>query len=183
MLKVNPTVRYGLMSKSQSDNLGLQGIFKQSDFAGKTALVLSTCFGAGLLPFAPGTFGTLVALPFALGLSRLDVSYRALCMAGLIALAVWSSDLSERLLKKKDPRQVVIDEVAGFLLIPVLLPLSWFTLACGFILFRLFDILKPFPIKRLEQAFKGGVGVVIDDLAAGLYAYIGLMIMIHFLDR
>jgi len=79
-----------------------------------------------------------------------------------------------------DPKEVVIDEVAGFLLTIYLLPLSWLSIALGFIMFRFFDILKPFPIRRLER-IGGGTGIVIDDLVAGVYASLSINILFLFL--
>jgi phosphatidylglycerophosphatase A len=168
------------MSKPQSDKLALLRAFRQSDSGGKAALVLSTWFGAGLLPLGPGTFGTLASFPLAIGLIYLDPFYRLLGLAVLVAGATWSSGRHERLTKTKDPREVVVDEVAGFLVATIFLPPSWLTFGCGFVLFRFFDILKPFPIRRLEKAFRGGAGVVVDDLAAGLYAFLSLKVLLYF---
>jgi len=80
-------------------------------------------------------------------------------------------------LDQSDPREIVIDEVAGFLLTMLFLPCSWLTISLGFIFFRFFDILKPYPIKQLEK-LRGGFGVVLDDLAAGLYANIIVRIIL-----
>jgi phosphatidylglycerophosphatase A len=168
------------MSKSQSDNLFMKEVFGRSDFSGKVALVLSTWFGIGLFPFAPGTLGTLGAIPFVILLTDLGVFYKSLILVIFVAMAVWVSDKTQDLLKDRDPSAVVIDEVAGFFLTMFFLPFSWLNLALGFILFRIFDILKPYPIKRLE-GLKGGFGIVTDDLLAGLYAYAGVLIIFFFL--
>ena len=167
------------MSKSQSDSL-LKGVFGQSGFSGKIALILSTWFGTGLIPVAPGTFGTLGAIPFIILLIDLGVLYKSLILVIFAAIAVWVSGRAEDLLKDHDPSAVVIDEVAGFFLTMFFLPFSWLTLGLGFILFRFFDILKPYPIKRLER-LKRGFGIVMDDLLAGLYAYAGVLIILFFL--
>jgi phosphatidylglycerophosphatase A len=157
------------MSEPQSDTLSLKESFKKADLFGKVALALSSWFGAGLLPKAPGTFGTLGALPLAVVMDRVGVFYSAPFLLILIFTALRTADLSEKLLGRDDPPEVVIDEVAGFLLTIILLPSSWLILFFGFVLFRFFDIVKPFPIRKIEK-IKGGVGVVLDDLLAGLYA-------------
>ena len=159
-----------LMSKSQSDNLVIWKVFRQAGFSGKLGLVLSTWFGAGLLPTAPGTFGTIAAIPLVLGLGLLGKWCSAFVLALLIGVAIWASGIARDLLGQNDPPTVVIDEVAGFLLAMILLPSSWQALVLGFFLFRFFDILKPFPIKRAEQ-LGGALGIVADDLLAGLYAF------------
>ena len=97
-----------------------------------------------------------------------------------VPLAIWSSHLSHKLLKRDDPSEVVIDEVAGILWTFFLLPLSWLTLCVGFILFRIFDIFKPFPIRTLERRLRGGIGIVLDDLLAGIYANLCLRIFLLF---
>jgi phosphatidylglycerophosphatase A len=96
--------------------------------------------------------------------------YEGVALLFLVPLAVWSSSLSERCLGRNDPPEVVVDEVAGFLLTFFLLPLSWLTLCLGFVLFRFFDIAKPFPAGWFEKKLRGGTGIVLDDLMAGVYA-------------
>jgi len=159
------------MSKSQSDSFSLQDIFRRSGLYGKIVLVVSTWFGTGFLPAAPGTFGTLATVPLVLGLNQLGTIYKALGLAIIIAGAIWASGQYQALTGRPDPREVVIDEVAGFSLTMLLLPFSWMTLGLGFAFFRLFDILKPYPMKKLE-GLRGGVGIVIDDLVAAIYAFV-----------
>jgi phosphatidylglycerophosphatase A len=165
------------MSEPRSDTLTFREAFRKADLPMKSALCLSSWFGAGLMPLAPGTFGTLTALPLVLVLNHLGELYEGLALVLLIPLAVWSSSLSERCLGRNDPPEVVVDEVAGFLLTLFLLPLSWLTLCLGFILFRLFDIAKPFPIGWFERKLRGGTGIVLDDLMAGIYANLGLRLL------
>jgi phosphatidylglycerophosphatase A len=160
-----------LMSKSQSDSFSLQDIFRRSGFYGKTVLVVATWFGTGLVPVAPGTFGTLATVPLVSGLNQLGTIYKALGLAIIIAGAIWASGQYQALTGRADPREVVIDEVAGFSLTMLLLPFSWMTLGLGFAFFRLFDILKPYPMKKLE-GLRGGVGIVIDDLVAAIYSFV-----------
>ncbi len=168
-----------LMSKSQSDNLSLRRLYGKSGFFVKTILILSTWFGCGLLRVARGTLGTIAAIPLVLVLNGLHVALRVPVLLVFTALAIWVSGRTEDLLEQDDPSSVVIDEVAGFLLTMSFLPLSWLTLGSGFILFRFFDILKPYPIKRLE-GLKGGLGIVMDDLIAGLYACACVRIILFF---
>jgi len=166
------------MSEPQFDTLTLRESFRKADLFEKLALGLSSWFGAGLMPVAPGTFGTLTALPLVIVMKGIGGFYETLFLIFFILIAIWSSGLSEKLLGRNDPPEVVIDEVAGFLLTMLFLPSSWLTLSLGFILFRFFDILKPFPIRRLERKVKGGIGVVLDDLLAGIYANFCLRLII-----
>jgi len=168
------------MSTPQSDSFSVQDTFRKSDISGKLILVLCTWFGVGLLPVAPGTFGSLAAVPLILVLDDLGMLYSAIAMAIVTGVAIWTSGRCEELLGQKDPQVVVIDEVAGFLFTMILLPTSWRSLGLGFILFRSFDILKPYPIRKVER-LKGGVGIVMDDLFAGLYAYAGARAILPFL--
>jgi len=159
------------MSKPQSDNLILRSSLRQAGFSGKLGLILSTWFGTGLLPKAPGTFGTIATVPVVLGLGLIGNWSSVLVLALVVVVAVWASGISRKLFGQNDPPAIVIDEVAGFMLTMIFLPLSWQVLVLGFFLFRFFDILKPFPIKRVEQ-IGGGLGIVADDLIAGLYAFV-----------
>jgi len=144
-------------------------LFHKASFPDKLALVLSSGFGLGLLPVMPGTFGTLAGLPLAIALARLGPMAGAYVLFFFVLLAVWVSERSARALEKEDPAEVVIDEVAGLLLTLFLLPATGLNLCLGFILFRVFDILKPYPAGRLEK-IGGGAGIVLDDLVAGIYA-------------
>jgi len=165
------------MSEPQSDTLTLRDAFRKADFSGKLALAIASWFGAGLMPGAPGTFGTLMAVPLVLALNHLGELYEGLALLLLVPTAIWASSLCERGLGRNDPPEVVVDEVAGFLLTLFLLPLSWLTLCFGFVLFRFFDIAKPFPIRWLEKRLRGGTGVVFDDLLAGIYANLSLKLL------
>jgi phosphatidylglycerophosphatase A len=170
-----------LMSQSQSDNLPLLKIFRQSDYSGKIALALATWFGSGLLPIAPGTFGTIAAVPLILGLHNFGIWHNVFALVIIIGVSIWAAGRYQKLLRQNDPPKVVIDEVAGFSLTMFLLPPSWPILGLGFILFRFFDILKPYPIRRLEK-LRGGFGIVADDLLAGLYSQLGLRIVLVLLQ-
>ena len=154
-------------------------VFRKTGLRGKTALALGTWFGSGLSPMAPGTFGTLAAVPLAALSAILSPLTRALLLIIMTFVAIWASQVMSNLLERVDPSEVVIDEVAGFLLTMLLIPLSWGTLIAGFVLFRIFDIWKPWPAKAAER-LHGGLGIVLDDLVAGLYANLSLRLILCF---
>lgn len=139
--------------------------------------MLSSWFGLGFIPGAPGTLATLCALPLVVVMNKLGVLYGALCLLAFITIALWVSDRARKFVLQDDPQEIVIDEVAGLLVTFFLLPSSWRGLLLGFVLFRVFDISKPFPIRRLEK-IRDGAGIVLDDIAAGLYANLSLRILL-----
>jgi len=151
------------------------------------ALSIATC-GVGYLPLAPGTFGSLVAVGIFLLLAR-TTSPNALVAVVLVAIVVvtfvgiWAATRTEQLSGRKDPGKVVVDEVAGqfIALFPLTLFTRWSTLAVivSFILFRFFDIVKPYPANRLQE-LHGGAGVMFDDLVAGVYGAVIVSIMLRF---
>lgn len=163
------------MSNDQSDRWDIPKLPQNMGVGSWIALILSTWFGSGYAPVAPGTFGTLAAVPLAILAGMMGGVYRFLILLMVIGGAIWSSHRSRKLLAREDPSQVVIDEVAGYLLTLFLLPVNWITLTAGFFLFRFFDILKPWPVNRAER-LKGGLGIVMDDLAAGVYAQLVLRV-------
>jgi len=127
-------------------------------------------FGAGLAPVAPGTFGTLVAIPLAAVL-RLYAS-DAVFAAAIVVLGLagtWAAELTGRALGVPDHGAIVIDEVVAFLLVLWLVDAGPLRIAVAFVLFRFFDIVKPPPIRQLDRALKNGVGVMLDDLLAAGY--------------
>ncbi|MCP4681956.1 MAG: phosphatidylglycerophosphatase A [Desulfobacterales bacterium] len=168
------------MLPHKSDNLSFKKVFKESGGKGKIALIISTWFGTGLLPGPTGTYGTIAAVPLVLCLNGLGMVWRISSLMLLIMLAVWAAGLAEDILEQDDPSEVVIDEVAGFLFAMFLLGPGWPALCLGFIFFRFFDVVKPYPIKKLEK-IKGGLGIVMDDILAGLYAAICVWIVLSFL--
>jgi phosphatidylglycerophosphatase A len=124
----------------------------------------------GYAPVAPGTVGTLGAVPLYLVLSRLpDAAYLAVLVA-FTAVSMVAAHRAGRYWGVADASPIVIDEVAGYLLTMALIPLTWRTLAAGIILFRAFDVLKPWPASSFDR-IKNGFGVVMDDLAAAAYAW------------
>jgi phosphatidylglycerophosphatase A len=126
--------------------------------------------------------GTVVAIPFSLGLNWIATSHFWLALFILIAaivFAIWSADEAAKILKQKDPQRVVIDEIVGFLLANFLMPPSAAALLGSFVLFRFFDIAKIFPIDRIER-LPGGAGIVLDDVMAGFYALMCLRVISGF---
>jgi len=168
------------MSTNQSDKLILiKKAIKQGNFFDRIALISSIWFGTGLLPVIPGTCGTAAAIPLYLVGSFLAPQYQIFILLIIVIGAIWSSQRSQGILGVLDPPEIVIDEVAGFLVTIILIPFTWPTLIAGFFLFRFFDILKPPPIKRIETKLRGGIGVVLDDLVAGVYAHISLRLLVY----
>ncbi len=134
------------------------------------AKLLATWFGCGLVPFAPGTAGSLAAVLLAVPFTRASPLFLLLAAALLTPVAFWSAGATARALSRKDPGLIVIDEVVGqWIALAGARRLNWRSLLIGFVLFRLFDVWKPFPARRLES-LPGGFGIVADDIMAGVYA-------------
>jgi phosphatidylglycerophosphatase A len=140
------------------------------------ALALATFAGIGYIPFAPGTFGSLAGL-LLWWLVPNSAPLQATTIVGLFVLGSWSGSVAERHFGHTDPGPVVIDEVMGMLVTLFLNPVGWIGAAVGFLLFRVSDIIKPYPANRLEQ-LHGGIGVMADDLMAALYANLMLRAML-----
>jgi len=147
-------------------------VLKEVGFTDKVALVLSMWFGAGLLPRMPGTFGTAGAVPLYFLIIGLSPWQKTAALAIIVGSSIWASWRAQCILRRGDAKEIVIDEVAGFLLATIFFPFTWLTLTAGFFLFRFFDVLKPPPIKKIEKITAAGLGIVLDDLAAGVYALI-----------
>ncbi|MCL5742334.1 MAG: phosphatidylglycerophosphatase A [Acidobacteria bacterium] len=143
--------------------------------AAAAATLLSTGFGCGYSPVAPGTVGSAAAVAAAVLLGW-QPPYYALLAALVTAPGIWASGATARLRKTEDPQIVVIDEVLGqWLALSGAATLNWKSYLGAFVLFRIFDIWKPAPVRRLER-LPGGVGIVADDLMAGLYAALVLFL-------
>ncbi|MBZ5616139.1 MAG: phosphatidylglycerophosphatase A [Acidobacteriia bacterium] len=148
------------------------------------ATLTATFFGAGRLKPGPGTWGSLATVVvWGLACSRIPVADRTwatiLAAAVVTLIGIPAATLAARTSGLKDPQFVVIDEVAGQLVTLIAVPLAWKTFLAGLILFRVFDIWKPFPIRRLER-LPEGTGIVVDDLGAGLYALAIMHLLLHF---
>ena len=131
---------------------------------------LAQGFGAGRIPFAPGTFGTLVAVPIYLLLSDFAPGVYAVVVAALFALGAWLAGITGRDLGQHDHPSIVCDEIVGYLVAMFLAPAGWAWMLAGFLLFRLFDIWKPYPIRAADQRLQNGLGCMLDDALAGIYA-------------
>jgi len=126
-------------------------------------------FGSGLMPVMPGTFGTLVGIGFLHVLSSLDpLSYAGVILVGGL-LGIFICEQTAKNLGKKDPGSIVWDEIIGFLVAMYLIPYTWYWVLAGFVIFRIFDIWKPYPIKAIEKNLGVGLGIMADDIVAGLY--------------
>lgn len=131
-------------------------------------------FGSGLARFAPGTMGTLAAVPFALLLKQLPGWTYGAALVALFLAGVWFCGAASRALGRDDPGGIVWDEMVGYWLTVALLPPDWGWWLAAFALFRGFDILKPWPIRQVERSFAGGLGIMLDDVFAALYAMLAL---------
>ncbi len=136
----------------------------------RIVIFLATGCYVGYSPLVPGTTGTLAVIPIYFLLSRLSPFYYVVIVFGFTCIAVWVSDRAEVLLQARDCRHIVIDEMVGFLVTMFMVPPTWGNILMGFFLFRALDIVKPFPIRTLEERVRGGYGVVLDDIIAGIYA-------------
>ena len=149
-------------------------------FIDKVIIFAATGAWTGKIPFAPGTFGTITGILFVLCFNIISPGYETVYVVALIIFAIWIADMAEKILQQKDPGCIVIDEITGYVVAMAGIPLSIYTIGAGFILFRFFDIFKPFPVKYFENKFKGGPGIVLDDLIAGLLSTFILRILIKF---
>jgi len=140
-------------------------------------LLIATGLGVGYSPFAPGTLGTILTIPVYYFLSEIPSPIYEITLVGFFFLSVWISENAEIFLGKKDDPRIAIDEMMGFLITMLWVPKTPFFILAGFILFRIFDIFKPFPIRRLEKV-KGGYGVVLDDVMAGIFTNVILRFII-----
>ena len=141
------------------------------------AALVATWFGAGLLPWAPGTWGSLAALPCAWVIVHF-AGHAALGGAALLVFALgwWAAAKLAQASGHHDPGFIVVDEVAAQFLVLVAAPLDWRAYIAAFLLFRVFDIAKPFPARAIERRVTGGLGIMLDDIAAALYALVLLLI-------
>jgi len=158
----------------------IQDIDTAMNFKQEAILFLATGLNIGKIPFAPGTFGSLIGLPLGFALAGLKLTQAITCAALFICFAICISHAAARLLNKSDPGCIVIDEIAGMMVTLIGLPFNLVTAAAGFIFFRILDILKPFPIRFLDNRVSGGLGIVADDVAAGIIANLLLRIIFYF---
>jgi phosphatidylglycerophosphatase A len=133
------------------------------------AQVIASFFYVGYVPIIPGTFGSMATFALYFGLIRFSHLTYIVATLLVIVLGIWAAGRMEKESKIIDPSFVVIDEVAGQLITLFLIPISWEFLLTGFVLFRIFDIVKPFPARQAEQ-LPGGFGIMLDDVLVGIYA-------------
>ena len=127
-------------------------------------------FGSGLAPFAPGTFGTLAAIPLYLLMQPLSLPLYLLITVVVCIVGIWICGKSSEILGVHDHSGIVWDEFAGYFITMIAAPTGWFWVLLGFALFRLFDIWKPWPISVLDKKVHGGFGIMVDDILAGVFA-------------
>ena len=140
------------------------------------ALAFATCLGLGSVPFAPGTFGSAAGLLLWAVLPESAVAH-GVAIVLIFAIGVWSAGIAERHFGGTDPGPVVIDEVMGMLVTLFMVPVGWPGALAGFVLFRVFDVLKPPPANRLER-LRAGMGIMADDFMAAVYANLALRVAV-----
>jgi len=137
-------------------------------------------FGSGLAPFAPGTFGTLAAIPLYLLMQGLSLPIYLVITAIVCVVGVWICGKSSEKLGVHDHSGIVWDEFAGYFVTMIAAPTGWLWILIGFALFRLFDIWKPWPISVLDKQVHGGLGIMVDDILAGVFALVCLQLLVYF---
>ena len=141
-------------------------------------MFLATGCYIGNISFAPGTFGSVLGLLLCFFLSKIDFSIAVLLTLIFILSAIWIAGEAEKILGEEDPGCIVIDEIAGIILTLSGLPFNITSMTAGFLIFRVLDIWKPYPIRRLENKFSGGIGIVLDDVVAGILSNVILRVFI-----
>ena len=139
--------------------------------------LLALGFGSGLVPVAPGTFGSLVGLAFALALAPLGLAWNLLAVVVATVAGIWICGESARRLGVHDHPAIVWDEVAGMMIAMLAAPDAWWGAPAAFVLFRIFDIAKPWPIREIDHGMGGGVGIMLDDVMAGVFAGLNLTVV------
>ena len=135
---------------------------------GMVARIIATGFGSGYAPVAPGTFGSLMAIPVIYLFWTSPRWVFLLATVALTLIGVWAASVAEKQFQKKDPSFVVIDEIVGMMVAMLFLPFQLKFVLISFLVFRVMDIIKPWPARKLEEV-KGGWGIMLDDVFAGIY--------------
>ena len=141
-------------------------------------MFLATGCYIGNISFAPGTFGSVLGLFVCFFLSKIDFSIAVLLTLIFILSAIWIAGEAEKILGEEDPGCIVIDEIAGIILTLSGLPFNITSMTVGFLIFRVLDIWKPYPIRLLENKFSGGIGIVLDDVVAGILSNVILRVFL-----
>lgn len=151
-------------------------------FDGKWQRWIAFGFGAGLSPVAPGTVGTLIGVPVVILFLFLSTAAVLLGITLIIFLSVWLAEVVTRDIGVEDHPAIVIDEIVGYVVTMAMVPLTWWTVISGFLIFRLFDIYKPPPAGWVDSNWTGGLGIVADDVIAGVYANILMHALVYFVS-
>ncbi len=134
-------------------------------------------FGTGTLPFAPGTFGTLIAIPFYLAMEHLSPLMYLLITILVTLVSIWICNKVTNEIGVEDHQGMNLDEIVGFLVTMFYAPHGWHWIVLGFLLFRLFDIWKPWPVRYVDEHMTGGLGIILDDVLAGIYSCLILQLL------
>lgn len=153
------------------------GIFRNSKLLRNWRVGVASLFYVGFIPYAPGTFGTLLAVGFVM-VFKPGMVFLFILLLFVFTLGLYVSDRAERLFGEKDSRHIVIDEFVGYFVSIYGIVTDPAVLIICFLVFRFFDIVKPFPIKRLERGLRGGFAIMMDDIVAGLYTNIAIRILL-----
>lgn len=143
------------------------------------AILIASGGGIGYFPFAPGTAGSALGLLLVWACRFFSVFTLIFMSFALLVIGIWAAGETCQILKKKDASQVVIDEIVGMMVTMIGIPMTPYWLVIGFFVFRLFDIVKPSPAKYFDEKVSGGVGVMMDDVIAGIYGNIVLHLMLR----
>lgn len=144
-------------------------------------MFIATGAGSGYLPWAPGTWGSMMGVLLWLLIARLEWPLYCAIVGVLFVVGVFSAGAAEKIVDRGDPSLVVIDEIVGQMIVLTATPPHPVGILAAFALFRFFDILKPFPVSWLDRCIHGGLGIMIDDLAAALYALISLKLFLYWM--
>ncbi|MEC8147746.1 MAG: phosphatidylglycerophosphatase A [Pseudomonadota bacterium] len=139
--------------------------------------------GSGFSPVAPGTVGTLLGIPLAFYIQRFEISYRIIILLIMIMLGIYLCGRCGKLFKNQDHPAIVFDEIAGILIPLTFLPFTIVNVLICFCLFRILDIVKPWPISFFDKSLKGGLGIMADDLVAGLFVLLGIDFVLRYLGE
>jgi phosphatidylglycerophosphatase A len=144
----------------------------------RLAVILATTGGAGYFPIAPGTVGSAAGVALYWATRTWSPAWQGVLLAGVVLIGTWAATVAARHFQREDPGHVVIDEVAGQLVTFFLLDVGWLGAGLGFLVFRILDIVKPWPARQMES-WPGGVGIMADDLMAGIYGWLFMALCIR----
>ena len=155
---------------------------EQLKFEGKWQRWVAFGFGSGLSPLAPGTAGTLIGIPVVIFFQFLPTVVALIGTLLIVLISVWLAGVVTRQIGIEDHPSIVIDEIAGYVLAMTMIPLTWWTVTAGFLIFRLLDIYKPPPAGWLDCNCTGGFGITADDVVAGIYANMIMHGLLYFVS-